>query len=80
MANLLGKGLEEGGRGETQIRALPMFSEKGPGSSKGKLVRGKQSSFWRATSSQSVVEGGAQVGPVGLSSSSTARPVDFGLR
>lgn len=77
------KGREEGGRGEIQTGALPMFSEKGPGSSKEKLVQGNQSSFWRATSSQSVVEGGAQVGPVGLSSScglgAEVRPTAMGV-
>lgn len=32
---------EEGGRGELQTGAIPVFSEKGLGSSEGKLARGK---------------------------------------
>lgn len=39
---------EEGGRANTQTGGRLTFSEKGLGSSEGKLVVGNESSFWRA--------------------------------
>lgn len=56
---LIMRGWGEGGRAKTRTEALPTFSEKDSGSFAGNLVQGNQSPFWKATYSQSLVEGRA---------------------